>query len=247
MSLEAPEGIVQLIASPIGNLEDITYRAVTCLKRADVIACEDTRHSRRLLEHYGISNKELVALHDHNEAGRAPELVRRVRESRTALAFLSDAGCPSISDPGFRLVRECVAQNVRIEIIPGPSAVLTALTGSGLATDRFSFAGFLPVKAGKKEKALRQALDSEGSAVFFESPHRILKTLELIARLEPSRQVCVARELTKKFETYHRGTAAELIAQFGNSPVKGEITIVLEGVTRASRRLGAEIEECEES
>ncbi len=236
MDLEPSGGLVQLVAGPIGNLGDITYRAVEALRRADLIACEDTRHSQRLLAHYEIAGKPLVALHEHNEARQAEELAERVAQRGERLAFLSDAGSPAISDPGFRLVRSAIARGITVEVLPGPSAVLTGLIGSGLATDRFDFGGFLPVKAGKREKALDAALGAEGTSIFFESPHRIRKTLAAIDALAPDRPVCVARELTKKFETYHRGTAAEILADWGEAAVKGEITLLVEGLTRASRK-----------
>ena len=236
MNFEPHGGVVQLICSPIGNLGDITYRAVECLKRADCIACEDTRHSRNLLNHYEICPRELISLHDHNESHKGAQLAERILQSGETLALISDAGSPSVSDPGFLLVRECISRNITVEVIPGPSSVITALVGSGLATDKFTFRGFLPVKSGKKEKILRVALESEETTIFFESPHRIKKTLAVIDELNPTRRICVARELTKKFETYHRGSARELLLEFGDSTVKGEITLVLDGLSRSNRK-----------
>ena len=235
MNLEKTRGLVQLIASPIGNLGDITFRAVEALKRADIIACEDTRHSRRLLAHYEIDGKSLVALHEHNENQKASELVERISESGEQLAVLSDAGSPAISDPGYRLVQACIEKGVTVEVLPGPSAVIAGLIGSGLPTDKFFFGGFLPVKSGKREKILRAALESEGSSVFFESPHRILKTLRALGELDEKRKICVARELTKKFETFHRGTPPDLLKEFGEQSVKGEITLIVQGVTRLKK------------
>lgn len=226
--------LVQLVCGPIGNLGDITYRAVESLKKADLIACEDTRHSRRLLNHYDIHEKSLISLHEHNESHRAPELVQRVSREGIRLAVISDAGAPTISDPGFRLVRECAEAGVKVEVLPGASAVITGLVGSGLPTDSFFFGGFLPVKSGRKTKALEKALGSRSTAIFFESPHRISKTLRMLADLDANREACVARELTKKFETYHRGTAIELAHQFEtNSICKGEITLLIRGISRA--------------
>lgn len=236
MSISGAGPLIQLICTPIGNLGDFTFRAVECLKRANLICCEDTRHSRRLLDHYGITGKTLLSLHDHNEERKSVELTEKLITSNETLAVLSDAGSPSISDPGFRLVKEAVSRGIRIEVIPGPSAVITGLVGSGLPTDQFSFHGFLPVKSGKKQKALEAALNSAGTSIFFESPYRILKTLNVIDALDSERNVCVAREITKRFETYHRGTAAEIIAEFGESTVKGEITLVIEGLSRKMRR-----------
>ncbi len=230
------EPIVQLVCCPIGNLADITYRAVKVLETADIVACEDTRHSRQLLNHYQISPGELIALHEHNEQKRAVELIERISSSGEALAFLSDAGSPSISDPGYRLVQAAIDAGVKVEVIPGPSAVSTALVGSGLPPDQFTFIGFLPVKSGRREKELQQAIDREGTTIAFESPHRILKTLAVLQDIAPEHQLCVARELTKKFETYHRGTAAELLSELGEGTVKGEITIVIGGTTRKMRR-----------
>jgi 16S rRNA (cytidine1402-2'-O)-methyltransferase len=206
---------------------------VECLGQADIIACEDTRHSRKLLAHYEITPKELVALHDHNERTRSVDLISRIRSSGETLVMISDAGAPSISDPGFRLVNAAIEREVSVEVIPGPSAVITALVGSGLPTDSFSFAGFLPVKSGKKHRMLEAAMNSEGTSVFFESPHRIEKTLEAIATIDAERPVVVARELTKKFETYHRGTPGELLAEMSQGKARGEITLLIQGLSRS--------------
>jgi 16S rRNA (cytidine1402-2'-O)-methyltransferase len=225
---------VQLIGTPIGNLGDISFRAVECLRAADVIACEDTRHSSRLLSHLEISGKELVALHDHNEQQRASQLVERAA-SGEQIVFLSDAGTPTISDPGYRLVNCCIEADVPVEVIPGPSAVITALAGSGLPTDAFYFGGFLPVKSGKRLKELEAALVRTETSLYFESPYRIAKTLHAISGLDGDREICVARELTKKFETYHRGTAAELADEFAERKAKGEITLVIRGLGREKK------------
>lgn len=235
MTTPRNEGCIQLVGTPIGNLGDITFRAVQCLKAADVIACEDTRHSRKLLSHLDIADKELVALHDHNEDRRSSALIERAQSGETVV-FLSDAGMPTISDPGYRLVNASVEAGVRIEVIPGPCAVVTGLAGSGLPTDAFYFGGFLPVKSGKKTREIEDALSRKESSVFFESPHRIVKTLGLIKELDPERKVCVARELTKKFETFHRGIPQELLEEFGDRQVKGEITLIIQGRGRKSAR-----------
>ncbi len=224
--------MVQLIGTPIGNLGDITFRAVECLKAADVIACEDTRHSIRLLRHLEIGEKELVALHDHNEGQRAQSLVDRALAGER-IALLSDAGMPTISDPGYRMVNACIAAGVRVEVIPGPSAVIAGLAGSGLPTDAFYFGGFLPVKSGKRSKELGVALDRAETSIYFESPYRLIKSLRAVRDLDPERQLCVARELTKKFESYHRGNATELCAEFESlQKVKGEITFLVRGSGR---------------
>lgn len=219
---------MQLIGTPIGNLGDITFRAVESIKAANVVACEDTRHSQRLLSHLGISGKELVALHEHNEQHRARSLVERAMNGER-IVFLSDAGTPTISDPGYRLVNACHEAGVRVEVIPGPSAVITALAGSGLPTDAFYFGGFLAVKSGRKGREIEEALARRETSVFFESPHRLIKTVAAIAAIEPGREICVARELTKKFETYHRGTASQLLEYFTAQPGKGEITLLIRG------------------
>jgi 16S rRNA (cytidine1402-2'-O)-methyltransferase len=218
-------GRIILVPTPIGNLGDITLRAVEVLRAADRIACEDTRHSGPLLAHHGISGKPLVSLHEHNEARRAPELVAAARAGET-IAVISDAGMPGVSDPGYRLVQACLESGTPFEVLPGPSAVMTALIGSGFPCHAFRFGGFLSVKAGKRRSALGAALESGETTIFFESPHRLLSTLEILHEISPVARVCVARELTKKFETYHRGDAAAVLAYFKTHPPKGEIVLL---------------------
>jgi 16S rRNA (cytidine1402-2'-O)-methyltransferase len=217
-----------LVPTPIGNLGDITLRAIEVLKEADRIACEDTRHSAPLLSKLGITGKPLVSLHDHNEVRRLPELLDAVRGGET-VAVVTDAGMPAVSDPGYRLVQACLEQGLPFEVLPGPSAVLVALVGSGFPVHAFRFLGFLPIKKGKRLSVLEESLQTEGTSLFFESPHRLLSTLELLAEKHPAAPCCVARELTKKFETYHRGTAAELFAHFQAHPPKGEIVFLVKG------------------
>jgi 16S rRNA (cytidine1402-2'-O)-methyltransferase len=217
-----------LIGSPIGNLGDITLRALEVLKTVSVVAAEDTRRSSILLKHFEIS-KQLISFHEHNEAKRTSELIERLRGGEN-VALLTDAGMPSISDPGYRLVRASIESGIQVEVIPGPSAVLTALVGSGLPTDRFYFGGFLPVKSGQRERELLAALAREFTSIYFESPHRIIRSLEVISGVEPTRSVCVARELTKQFEEYQRGEAATVLAHYVNHPPKGEITLLIKGV-----------------
>jgi 16S rRNA (cytidine1402-2'-O)-methyltransferase len=219
-------GRIVLVPTPIGNLGDITLRAIEVLKAADRIACEDTRHSAPLLAHLGIAGKPLVSLHDHNEARRAPELVAAARAGET-IAIITDAGMPGVSDPGYRVVQACVEQDVPLEVLPGPSAVITALIGSGFPCHAFRFGGFLSVKSGKRRSALAAALEAGETHIFFESPHRVVSTLAILTELSPSARVCVARELTKKFETYHRGSAAEMAAWFQQHPPKGEIVLLV--------------------
>ncbi|MEJ6570479.1 MAG: 16S rRNA (cytidine(1402)-2'-O)-methyltransferase [Akkermansiaceae bacterium] len=221
--------MISFVPTPIGNRADITLRALEVLREADLIACEDTRHSRPLLKHHEI-DKPLVSLHDHNEAHRLIELIAKAKEG-IRIAVISDAGMPLISDPGYRLIQACIAEEVEYTVLPGPSAVLTALAGSGFPCHAFSFDGFLPVKKGKRRKALEAALASGGTsgktALFFESPHRITSTLEILTDINPEISVCVARELSKKFETYHRDTASALWEYFKERPAKGEIVLLL--------------------
>lgn len=219
-------GRIILVPTPIGNLTDITLRGLEILRSADRIACEDTRHSGQLLAHHGISGKPLISLHDHNEARRAPDLVAAARTGET-IAVISDAGMPGISDPGYRLVQLCIESGTPLEVLPGPSAVITALIGSGFPCHAFRFGGFLSVKSGKRRSALNAALESGETGIFFESPHRILSTLEILAEINPQARTCVARELTKKFETYHRGTAEEVLAHFKSHTPKGEIVLLV--------------------
>ena len=218
--------MISFVPTPIGNRADITLRALEVLSDADIIACEDTRHSGSLLKHHGI-DKPLVSLHDHNEAKRLPELIEKA-QSGSRIAVISDAGMPLISDPGYRLMQACIEQDVTYTVLPGPSAVLTALAGSGFATHAFSFDGFLPVKKGKRRKALETAIASGKTSLFFESPHRLLSTLEILTDIDPHLRACVARELSKKFETYHRDSTSELLEYFQKHPPKGEIVLILD-------------------
>jgi 16S rRNA (cytidine1402-2'-O)-methyltransferase len=216
-----------IVGSPIGNLNDITLRALSVLKEVNLVATEDTRRSSILLKHFEIS-KPLVSFHEHNEARRTSELVEKMRAGEK-IALITDAGMPSISDPGYRIVRACIENEIRVEVIPGPSAVLTALVGSGLPPDRFYFGGFLPVKSGQRERELGLALAREVTSIYFESPHRIIRSLEVIAKADPSRVICVARELTKHFEEYRRGDASSVLAHYATHPPKGEITLLIGG------------------
>jgi len=218
-----------LVPTPIGNSGDITLRAIEALKNADRIACEDTRHSAPLLARLGIEGKPLVALHDHNEVRRIPDLLAAVRAGET-IAVVTDAGMPGVSDPGYRIVQACIEAELPLEVLPGPSAVLTALVGSGMAVHAFRFLGFLPIKKGRRLTVMKESTLIEGTSIFFESPHRLMSTLELLAGELPDARCCVARELTKKFETYHRGTARELLAHFTAHPPKGEIVFLIAGV-----------------
>ena len=217
--------MLYLVATPIGNLGDISARALEVLRSVDLVAAEDTRHSGHLLRHFEIKAR-LVSYHAHNEARRTAELLVDLQAGRS-VAVITDAGLPAISDPGHRLLRACIAQQLPYTVIPGASAVLTALVGSGFSTERFLFGGFLPVKSGGREREITAAGARAETTIFFESPHRILKTLEACNRLIPERMLCVARELTKQFEEYRRGLAGELLAHYTAHPAKGEIALVI--------------------
>ena len=217
--------MLYVVATPIGNLADITLRALEILKSVDLIAAEDTRHSGMLLKHFGIK-KPFISYHEHNEAMRTAELVERLAAGEN-VALITDAGTPGLSDPGLRLVRECIQRELLFTIIPGPSAILTALVGSGFPIEKFSFRGFLPVKAGRRERELQAAAESGETVIFFESPYRLTKTLRACIDIIPQRQLCVARELTKKFEEFRRATAAELLAHYEAHAPKGEIVLVV--------------------
>src|SRR5438105_15095174 len=219
--------MLYVVATPIGNLNDITLRALEVLKAADVIAAEDTRHSGNLLRHFEI-RKPLVSYHEHNEAMRSEELRERLAAGET-VALITDAGMPGLSDPGARLIRRCIEEELAFTIVPGVSAITMGLIGSGFEMERFCYRGFLPVKSGQRERELFAAAERKETTIFFESPYRLTKTLAACARLLPERQLCVARELTKKFEEFRRGRAEELLAHYEAHPAKGEITLVIAG------------------
>jgi 16S rRNA (cytidine1402-2'-O)-methyltransferase len=215
-------GRLVVCPTPIGNLEDVTLRVLAALREADVVACEDTRRTRVLLDRYGVKAK-LLSYHEHNEKARAAELVRTMRDGAT-VALVSDAGMPLVSDPGYLLVRGCVAAGLPVEVLPGPSAAITALVASGLPADEWRFHGFLPRKKGE----LRRELSEPGETlVAFESPRRVPATLALLAEIDPAREVAVCRELTKVHEEIVRGTAAELAARYADAAPKGEIVLVI--------------------
>ena len=219
-------GAIYLVATPIGNLEDITLRALRTLKEVDLIACEDTRHTRRLLNHFDI-HKRLLSYHEHNETRRAAELVRQARQGKN-IAVVSDAGMPAIADPGYRVVTEAIAAGVPVVPIPGPVAVETALAASGLPTDAFRFGGFLPAKKTQRRKTLRAMAHSTATLVFYEAPHRILETLADVKTILGERPIVVARELTKIHEEFLRGPTSEVLAELqSRKTVKGEITLLI--------------------
>jgi 16S rRNA (cytidine1402-2'-O)-methyltransferase len=229
-----------LVATPIGNLEDITLRAIRVLKQADLIACEDTRQTQKLLNHYGIDTPT-ISYHEHNEAARAAELVEKLaRESR--IAVVSDAGMPGISDPGFRLVSLAVERGLPVIPIPGPAAFLSAVVASGLPSEAFSFRGFLSPKSAARRRELEQARNSTQTEIFYEAPHRILAALEdVLAVLGPQRRIVVARELTKIHEEFLRGTTAEVLDIVkSRGEMKGEMVLMI-GPADESERLAPTI------
>ena len=217
--------MLYVVATPIGNLGDMTFRALEVLKSVDLIAAEDTRHSGMLLKHFEIK-KPLVSYHEHNEAMRTAQLVERLAADEN-VALITDAGTPALSDPGARLIRACIERGLPLTIIPGPSSILAALVGSGFSTERFYFGGFLPVKSGQRERELRATAERGETTIFFESPYRLAKTLAVCTGVMPDRQLCVARELTKKFEEFRHGIASELLAHYEAHPPKGEIVLVI--------------------
>src|SRR5215210_95294 len=209
-----------LVATPIGNLEDITLRALRTLKECDVIAAEDTRHTGQLLKHFQIS-KPLLSYFQFNEAKRSEQIIERLRRGEK-VALVTDAGTPGISDPGERVVKAVIAAGLRVESVPGPCALVAALTASGVSTDEFHFVGFLPHKSGQRRTQLENLKTVPGTLVLYESPYRIEKLLTELKDIFPDQRVVLARELTKKFEEFLRGTPSELIAEIGNRTLKGE-------------------------
>ncbi len=219
-------GTLYLVATPIGNLEDMTYRAVRILRESDLIACEDTRQTRKLLEHFAIRTPT-ISFHEHNETARVPQLLEKLHAG-TSVALVSDAGTPLVSDPGYRLVVQAAREGIRVEPVPGASALLAALTASGMPSDQFHFAGFLPAKAARRRKALERMKDEEATLILYEAPHRVLDTLEDVEAILGPRPVVLARELTKLHEEFLRGTPAELKAALSSrAAIKGEITLLI--------------------
>ena len=230
--MSAAAGRLVVCPTPIGNLEDVTLRVLSALREADVVACEDTRRTRVLLDRYGVKGR-LVSYHEHNEQARSSELVAQMRGG-AVVALVSDAGMPLVSDPGFVLVRACVAAGLPVEVLPGPSAAIAALVASALPADRWRFTGFLPRKRGDLRRVLSEG---GGTLVAFESPRRIPATLALLAEVDPERQAAVCRELTKLHEEVVRGSAAELAERYAGAPPKGEVVLVL-GPSAADRAEG---------
>jgi 16S rRNA (cytidine1402-2'-O)-methyltransferase len=218
-------GTLYLVATPIGNLEDITMRALRVLRECDVVAAEDTRHSGRLLQHFGIS-KPMLSYFQFNEARRSEQILERLRRGEK-VALVTDAGSPGISDPGARVVAAALAAGLRVEAVPGPCALVAALTASGLPAEEFHFVGFLPHKSGQRQRVLEALRTVPGTLVFYESPYRIVKLLEELAALYPLRKLVLARELTKKFEEFQSGLPGPLLEEARRKPPKGEFVVLL--------------------
>lgn len=220
-------GKLFICPTPIGNLQDITLRVLEVLRQVDLIAAEDTRQTRKLLTHFQIK-KELTSYHEHNERSKGPGLVEQLKSGRQ-IALVSDAGMPGLSDPGHRLVKACLEENIAFEVLPGPSAAITALVLSGLPTASFIYLGFLPRKQGERRKLLKEAASEPRTLVFYESPHRVESSLRNIYDILGNRKMVIARELTKKFEEVLRGTVQEILARVEKKPPKGELVLVVSG------------------
>jgi len=218
-------GILYIVSTPIGNLSDISLRAIETLQKVDLILAEDTRKTGTLLKSLKIK-KNLLSFYEHNELARIPQVIDFLKRGQN-LALVSDAGTPTISDPGFKLIREAITQGLKIESIPGASAALAALVVSGLPTDKFIFLGYLPKKQGKATKIIKQIADLDFTIILFESPKRLLKNLKLLKDLLGNKSIVVARELTKLHEEYLRGDIEDIIEHFKKNPIKGEITLII--------------------
>jgi 16S rRNA (cytidine1402-2'-O)-methyltransferase len=224
------EGILYVVSTPIGNLEDITLRALRILKEVDLIAAEDTRRTRQLLTHYGI-RKPLISYHEHNQRSREDQLIEKLREGEK-IALVTDAGTPGISDPGDALIRRIANERIPLVPIPGPSAAIAALSISGLPTESFLFYGFLPAKASARKRFLEGLKKRPETIIFYESPRRIAALLQEVLEILGNRQIVVAREITKVFEETFRGTIAQVLEKLGDGEVRGEITVILSGNTQ---------------
>lgn len=218
-------GVIYIVATPIGNLDDISFRAVETLRNVDFIACEDTRHTMKLLNKYEIKNK-LIPYHDHNKIKKTPVLIEKLKKGQS-MALVSDAGTPSISDPGFYLIREAIKNDIELSPIPGPTALISAVTASGLEIDRFVFEGYLPRKKGRT-KRLKELAEYRVTIVIFEGPHRVIKTLNDLRKYLGDRKAAIGREMTKMNEEFLRGSLSELIAHYDNRKPRGEYVIVVE-------------------
>ncbi|MCU1242799.1 MAG: Ribosomal small subunit methyltransferase [Candidatus Acidoferrum typicum] len=224
-SAAEPRGCLYIVGTPIGNLEDITLRALRILKEVDVIACEDTRHTQKLLNHYNIE-KKLVSYHEHNEMTRSPELLIQL-EQGAKVALVSDAGMPLVSDPGYRLVTLCVRHKIPVVPIPGPSAMLAALSAAGLPNEEFLFVGFLPARSGERRRMLERLRIEERTIIFYEAPHRVAESIADLLDILGDRPACLAREVTKLYEEFLRGKLSQLAESLAERPARGEITLLV--------------------
>jgi 16S rRNA (cytidine1402-2'-O)-methyltransferase len=244
-------GILYIVATPIGNLQDISQRAIETLQSVDIIACEDTRHTQKLLNHLGIK-KKLISYHEHNEESRSDELVMVLSEGRS-VAIVSDAGTPAINDPGFRIVRKAIEGGIEVIPIPGPSAIIMAMSASGLPTDSFFFGGFLPAKKGERQRRLVELATVSATLIFYEAPHRLAASLDDCLNVLGDRKAVVARELTKMHEEFLRGKLSELASHFHTQKPKGEIVVIIDrgnpqnAHLSDARRLPARVSELESS
>ena len=229
----AEDGTLYIVSTPIGNLADMTLRAVAILQQVHLIAAEDTRHSRKLLAHYAIQTP-LWSFHDFNKERQAPKLIEQLSQGKS-VALISDAGTPGISDPGFYLIREAIRRGITVQAIPGPTALIPALVVSGLPVHRFAFDGYPPAKKGRK-KFFEQLQPERRTMILYESPHRLLRTLRDILSYLGDRHLVVARELTKKFEQVYRGRASEVLNYFENTSIRGEIVLVIEGFSEKQHK-----------
>lgn len=229
--MSSSKGSLVLCATPIGNLEDMSPRAVETLRRADILACEDTRRTRKLLTHFGIEVPQLAVYNEGNETRQAESLVKMVAAGRRVV-LVSDAGVPGLSDPGYRLVTACVERGLPVEVVPGPNAAVSALSIAGIAPGRFVFEGFLPRRSSERKRHLEEMVEEPRTLVFYESPHRIAASLADMHEVLGDRRAAIARELTKMYEEVLRGTLSELIDRIRKEPVRGEIVVVVEGATR---------------
>ncbi|MFS0518624.1 16S rRNA (cytidine(1402)-2'-O)-methyltransferase [Nostoc sp. UIC 10607] len=239
MQTDPKPGTLYVVGTPIGNLEDITFRAVRILQTVDIIAAEDTRHTGKLLQHFQVKTPQ-VSYHEHNRTSRIPELLEHLVNNK-AIALVSDAGMPGISDPGYELVKACIEVGIPVVPIPGASAAITALSAAGLPTDRFVFEGFLPAKSQQRQEHLESLQTESRTLIFYESPHRLRDTLQDLAEVWGSdRQIVLGRELTKLYEEFWRGTIAEAIAHYSQREPQGEYTLVVAGIPASQPQLTEE-------
>ncbi|MBD2532770.1 16S rRNA (cytidine(1402)-2'-O)-methyltransferase [Nostoc flagelliforme FACHB-838] len=239
MQTDPKPGTLYVVGTPIGNLEDITFRAVRILQTVDIIAAEDTRHTGKLLQHFQVKTPQ-VSYHEHNRTSRIPELLEHLVNNK-AIALVSDAGMPGISDPGYELVKACIEAGISVVPIPGASAAITALSAAGLPTDRFVFEGFLPAKSQQRQEHLESLQTESRTLIFYESPHRLRDTLQDLALVWGSdRQIVLGRELTKLYEEFWRGTIAEAIAHYSQREPQGEYTLVVAGIPASQPQLTEE-------